>query len=89
MKKKTKLQKCWIWNKTISDFVKSRVKGYSLNVCAGKSDIGNIKIDLDPKDRSVIKQDFKFLKFKDNTFDTVISDPPWKIGYYDRWKPLI
>ena len=43
MKKETKLQKCWIWNKTIADFVKERVKGYSLNVCAGKSEIGDIK----------------------------------------------
>ena len=63
MKKETKLQKCWIWNDTVAEFVKKRVKGYSLNVCAGKSDIGDVKIDLDPKDRSVIKGDFKFLKF--------------------------
>jgi len=88
MKKETKLQKCWIWNKTISDFVKERVKGYSLNICAGVSDIGDVKIDLDPQDRSVIKGDFKNLDIKTNTFDTVISDPPWKIGYYDRWKPF-
>lgn len=88
MKKETKLQKCWIWNDTVANFVNKRVKGYSLNVCAGASDIGDVKVDLDPLDRSVIKGDFKFLKFKDNTFDTVISDPPWKIGYYDRWKPF-
>jgi len=88
MEKKTKLQKCWIWNDTVTSFVKKRITGYSLNVCAGKSDIGDVKIDLDPQDRSVIKGDFKFLKFEDNTFDTIISDPPWKIGYYDRWKPF-
>ena len=88
MKKQTKLQKCWIWNETISDFVKERIKGYTLNVCAGASDIGDVKVDLDPKDRSVIKGDFKKLEFKDNTFDTVVEDPPWKIGYYDRWKPF-
>ena len=88
MKKETKLQKCWVWNDKVSDFVKERVKGYSLNICAGLSKIGDVRVDLDPEDRSVIKGDFKKLKFKDNTFDTVISDPPWKIGYYDRWKPF-
>lgn len=88
MKKETILKECWIWNKPVNDFVKSKVKGYSLNVCAGESDIGDIKIDLDPKNKTVIKGDMKYLKFKDNTFDTVIQDPPWKIGYYDRWKPF-
>ena len=79
MKKETKLQKCWVWNDKVSDFVKERVKGYSLNICAGLSKIGDVRVDLDPQDRSVIKGDFKKLKFKDNTFDTVISDPPGKL----------
>mgnify|MGYP001578613612 FL=1 len=26
------------------------------------------------------------LDFPDNTFDTIISDPPWKIGHYFRPK---
>jgi ubiquinone/menaquinone biosynthesis C-methylase UbiE len=89
MKKETILQKSWIWNKSVSDFVKDRVSGYSLNVCAGENKIGDVKIDLDPKDRSTIKADMKNLPFPDETFDTVISDPPWKIGYYDRWKPFL
>ena len=28
------------------------------------------------------------LPFEDNTFDTVISDPPWRIGFYHRMKPF-
>ena len=88
METKTKLQKCWIWDKSVSDFVRSRVNGYSLNVCAGKSEIGDVKIDLDPKDKSVIKGDMRHLPFKDNTFDTVIQDPPWKIGFYQRMTPF-
>ena len=88
MKKITTLQKSWIWNKSVEEFVKDKIKGHSLNICAGESPLGDVKIDLDPKDRSVIKGDMKKLKFKDETFDTVISDPPWKIGYYAR-KELI
>ena len=88
MKKETKLKKSWIWNKTVEDFVKTKIKGHSLNVCAGKSSIGDVKIDLDPANKTVIRGDMKNLPFKNNTFDTVIQDPPWKIGYYDRWKPF-
>jgi len=89
MKKGTILKQSWVWNKTVEDFVKSKIKGYSLNVCAGLSKLGDVKIDLDPKDKSIIKADMKNLLFPDETFDTVISDPPWKIGYFDRWKPFL
>ena len=85
---KTKLIDSWVWNGEVSDYVKDKVKGYSLNVCAGKSKIGDVKIDLDPQDKSVIKGDMRELKFKDNTFDCVIQDPPWKIGFYQRMKPF-
>lgn len=88
MKAKYKLQKCWLWDKEISDFVKEKLIGYTLNVCAGMNDIGDVKIDLDPKDKSIIKGDMKKLLFNNSTFDTVIEDPPWKIGYYDRWQPF-
>ena len=82
------LQKSWIWNGTVEEFVRSRVKGYSLNACAGASPLGDVKLDLDPQDKSIIRGDMKELPFEDETFDTVIQDPPWKIGYYDRWKPF-
>ena len=88
MKKETKLQECWVWNSTVEEFIKSRIKGYSLNACAGKSSLGDVKLDLDPKDRSIIKGEMKRLPFDDSRFDTVIEDPPWKIGYYNRWKPF-
>lgn len=88
MKKNTKLQECWIWNKTVEDFVRERIKGRSLNVCSGKSDLGDVKIDLDPADKSILKGDMRNLPFKDNEFDTVIQDPPWKIGFYERMTPF-
>ena len=86
MDKKSKLKECWIWNKSVEDFVKKRIKGYSLNVCSGKSSLGDVRIDLDPKDKSVVKGDMKKLSFKNSTFDCVISDPPWKINRFDRVK---
>ena len=89
MKKETILKESWIWNETVEAFIKDKIKGYSLNVCSGMSGLGDKKIDLDPRDRSIIKADMKNLPFDDETFDTVFSDPPWKIGYFDRWKPFL
>lgn len=89
MKKETILKESWVWNKSVTDFVKGKVKGYTLNVCAGMNEIGDVRVDLDPKNRTIIKADMKALPFADEMFDTVISDPPWKIGYFDRWKPFL
>ncbi len=88
MKKNTILQKCWIWNESVTNFVKDMIHGYSLNVCAGMNPVCDINLDLDPKDNSIIRGDMRLLPFKSNTFDTVVSDPPWKIGYYERFKPF-
>lgn len=88
MKKNTILQNCWVWNDKVTAFVKNKIKGYSLNVCAGKNPICDVNLDLDPQDKSILKGDMRLLPFKSNTFDTVVSDPPWKIGYYERFKPF-
>ncbi len=85
---KTTLKKCWVWNENITSFVKDRVKGYSLNVCAGLNPICSVNLDLDPKDKSILKGDMRQLPFEAETFDTVVSDPPWKIGYYERFRPF-
>jgi len=85
---KHKLKKAWVWDSDINDFVEEKAEGYALNVCAGKSPVGDVKIDLDPQDKSVLKEDMRDLPFEDNEFDTVIWDPPWKIGYYQRMKPF-
>lgn len=83
-----KLASCWVWDKTVNDFVANRVRGYSLNVCAGLSTVGDVKIDLEPQNRKVGMGDMNNLPFEDNVFDTVISDPPWKIGFFQRMKPF-
>ena len=88
MKQNTILQSAWVWNESVTNFVKDKIEGYSLNVCAGKNPICDVNLDLDPQDKTIIKGDMKLLKFKSNTFDTVISDPPWKIGFFQRMKPF-
>ena len=79
-------REAFMWEKEIEDFVKEKMKGYTLNVPCGKSKLGNIRLDIDPT--FSMRKAYDFFKdeipYKDNTFDTVISDPPWKIGHYFR-----
>ena len=88
MEKKVILQECWIWKDEVTAFVKDKIKGHSLNVCAGKNPLCNENIDLDPQHPKVSQGDMRLIPFKSNTFDTVVSDPPWKIGYYQRFRPF-
>lgn len=88
MKKIVTLKDSWVWSESVTDFVKGKIRGYSLNVCAGKNPLCDVNLDLDPTDRTIIKGDMSLLPFKSNSFDTVVSDPPWKISYYQRFKPF-
>jgi len=88
LKKNVTLRECWIWPSKVTEFVKTRITGLSLNVCAGLNELCDVNMDLDPKDKSILKGDMRLLPFEDNSFDTVISDPPWKIGFYERFRPF-
>ena len=88
MKKIAKLEDSWVWNDTVSKFVEKHIEGYSLHICAGRSEIGDVRVDLDPQTPEVGKADMRDLPFEDEQFDTVIIDPPWKLGYYQRFKPF-
>jgi hypothetical protein len=70
------------------EFVKSRLKGHSLNVCAGRNPLATVNVDLHPFNRNVIKGDMRRLPFPPHSFDTVVSDPPWKIDLYHRHRPF-
>jgi hypothetical protein len=88
MNKNTTLQECWIWNDKVTDFVSQRIHGYSLNCPSGLSKLGSVRADIDPKEEGIQKVDMICLPYPDNTFDVVIQDPPWKIGFYQRMKPF-
>ena len=87
-------KEAFVWEKEVEDFVRERVKGYTLNVPCGTSKIGDVRLDIDPN--LSMREAYDFFKDKlpypSNTFDTVISDPPWKIQHYFRPKlffPLV
>lgn len=85
---KTRLQEAYVWNDSVVAFIRSRLTGRSLNVCAGKNPLCTVNLDLDPTDRSIIKGTMRLLPFGAHRFDTVVSDPPWKISYYERFRPF-
>jgi len=89
MKKVAKWIKSWEWSEEITDNVEALLKeGKTLNICAGNNRLGDVKIDLDPKNQEILKMDMRNLKFDSKTFDNVIIDPPWKLGYYQRFRPF-
>lgn len=79
-------REAFLWEKEVEDFVRENAKGYTLNVPCGQSKIGNERLDIDPNlsMREAYDMFKQKLPYKDNTFDTVISDPPWKVGHYFR-----
>ena len=88
LKNNTHLEESWIWPEPVAEKVNEYVSGYSLNICSGMSKIGDVRLDLEPRYRDVKKEDMNLLPYGDETFDTVISDPPWKISFFQRMKPF-
>lgn len=85
---KLKFVKSWRWESTVEEYAKQHLIGYSLNVPCGQSEIGSVRLDIDPnmKPHAVYDMFKTGLDYPDNTFDSIISDPPWKIDYYHRAK---
>ncbi|GAI02458.1 unnamed protein product, partial [marine sediment metagenome] len=85
---KYEFKQAWGWPKEIEDFIATKIKGRSLNVCCGHSGLGDVKIDLFVKKEGIIKADMYDLPFKNGEFETIICDPPWELPYNKRHKLL-
>jgi hypothetical protein len=81
-------REAFLWEGEVETFVKDRIVGHSLNVPCGKSQLGDERLDLDPSlsMREAYDMFNNRLPYEANTFDTIISDPPWKMGHYFRPK---
>lgn len=79
-------REAFTWEKEVEDYIKLKMTGYTLNVPCGKSLLGDVRLDIDPNlsMREAYDMFNKKLPYPSNFFDTVISDPPWKIGHYFR-----
>lgn len=66
-----------LWPKSIEDYLESLFIGQTLHVCCGKSLLGNVRLDLDPENNPDIICDAARITLPDNSFETVLCDPPY------------
>ena len=77
------LQVNWIHPKPVEKWLRSMVIGTSLNVCCGKSFVGDVRVDVDRNTNRTEEGDLFKLRFPYLSFDTVICDPPF--SYYNKF----
>ncbi len=70
------------WTNDIEALIKSKIEGYTLHLCSGRSFIGDVKIDLIvwnknrlSFDKCNVLADANMTPLKDNSFNTVVLDP--------------
>ena len=55
---------------------------------SGGCDLGDVRVDANPRKSGLIKANMRELPFADESFQTVISDPSWRTDWFNRWKPF-
>ena len=73
--------------KSIDSWLGKMSLGESLNVCCGNCPVGTVRVDIDPNTSRTINGDLFKLPFPEQSFDTVICDPPF--SYYSRFRWVI
>jgi len=72
-------------NKTLRRWFQTRVNGLSLHLCYGRTRLdGCVNVDIVKTDAVDVVADMFHLPFRDNAFDTILSDPPYKLAYNKR-----
>ena len=68
-----------LWNDSIEDVLKSMFIGSTLHVCCGKSNLGDVRLDVDIENNPDIVCDAANMSdfVSDDSFDTVLCDPPY------------
>jgi len=71
---------------TLRRWFLSRMKGRVLHLCCGHTrfGVGEVNVDLSPNSAADVIADMFRLPFPDSSFDTVVSDPPYKLAYDKR-----
>ncbi len=89
IKEKYRWRQSWRFPRYVEEWFKEFCShGHSLNVCCGRSNIGDVRIDLDPNSTATIISPYHKLPLEDCTFDRVMSDPPWYIPFFHRMWPF-
>lgn len=78
----------WRQPEDVDRILRQTATGYTLNLCSGESPLGDVQVDSDPRRDPDIIADMANLPFSEAVFDSVVFDPPWKIGYFQRQTPF-
>jgi hypothetical protein len=73
--------------KTIDSWLAKMSLGRTLNVCCGNCAVGDVRVDVDPNTARTMDGDLFRLPFPQQSFDTVICDPPF--SYYNKFRWVI
>lgn len=65
-----------LWPEAVSELIDSLLIPTSLHVCCGKSDLGDVKVDRYDESAD-LKADAVALPFADESFETILCDPPY------------
>ena len=88
----TLFREAWIWSEKEEWLYKQLCEGSTLHVCCGTSRLGDIRVDLFAHSifATNIKADAFHLPFKNESFNTVICDPPWfGPSNWSKWEKLV
>lgn len=72
-----------LWPNAVESYLQEQLVGSSLHLCCGASKLGDVRLDADPKHSPDIVGDASKTGLKDQSFDTVLCDPPYN-GIF-RW----
>lgn len=85
----TRFKKMWRWSGEVDDFIAGRLKTLDseaprpiLHAPSGSSGLGDVTLDL--SEEATVHADMYRMPFRDRSFGTVVSDPPWNLAYDER-----
>lgn len=67
-----------LWPEEVSSVIRDLLIPTSLHVCCGRSPLGDLRVDNDPDNEpDVLIDDAARLPFDDESFESVLCDPPY------------
>jgi hypothetical protein len=66
-----------LWPEAVEELLAGLLQPPSLHVCCGKSKLGDVRFDADPANNPDVVGDAACLPFDDESFGTVLCDPPY------------
>jgi Methyltransferase domain len=66
-----------LWPEQVESFIGTLMGHDSLHICCSMSQLGKVRLDLDPATKPNVVADASKLPFRDEQFDTVLCDPPY------------